>query len=61
MDEKEKLLDVNELNEYWKRKVKMIALISKKYGYPEYNEEFWMTQVAGTISLIMDIYKDRRK
>jgi hypothetical protein len=51
-----------ELEEYyWKKKVESVALVSKKYGYPEYNEEFWMSQVAGVISLIMSIWQDRRK
>lgn len=51
---------VNEMNKYWERKVKMVTLVSKKYGFPEYNEEFWERHTAGVISLIMNIYKDRK-
>jgi hypothetical protein len=40
---------------YWKKKVEKVASISKKYGYPEQNVEFWKTQVAGVISLIVEI------
>ncbi len=51
-----------ELDEYyWKTKVKKVVVVSKEYEYPDYNEEFWNTQVAGVISLIMDIYKDKKR
>ena len=43
-----------EKQSYWKNKVKHIAKISKKYGYP-YDADFWMRQPAGVISLIIDI------
>lgn len=43
------------MDEYWKKKVKKVSEISKKYGFPEYDEEFWRTQVAGVISLIVEI------
>ena len=46
---------------YWKTKVKKVVAVSEEYGYPEYNEEFWMTQVGGVISLIINIYKDKKK
>jgi len=43
---------------YWKEKVKKVAEISKKYGFPEQNVEFWKTQPAGVISLIVSIEEE---
>jgi len=44
--------------DYWNKKVKKVSEISKKYGFPEYNEEFWENHVAGVISLIVEIFND---
>jgi len=41
--------------DYWNKKIKAVVEVSKKYGYPEQNEEFWKTQRAGVISLILDM------
>jgi len=42
-------------NKYWEKKLEKIVYISKKYGFPEQNLEFWRTQPAGVISLIVKI------
>ena len=34
------------MEEIWKRKIKAVVKISEKYGYPEYNAEFWKHQIA---------------
>jgi len=41
--------------EFWTHKIEKVILISKEYGYPEQNEEFWVRQVAGVMSLIINI------
>ena len=41
--------------DYWNKKVKAVVEISKEYGYPEQDREFWIRQPAGVISLILDI------
>jgi hypothetical protein len=46
---------------YWKEKVKKVAEISKKYGFPEQNIEFWNTQRAGVISLIVAIEEENEE
>ena len=50
------ILDNYDVN-FWNEKVKKVSEISKRYGYDERNEEYWRNDKAGTISLIMDIYK----
>lgn len=60
MKEKSTEVIVSELDDFWRRKIKMVTLVSKKYGFPEYNEEFWVSHTAGVISLILKIYKDKK-
>lgn len=38
---------------YWKEKIEAVIKISKKYGFPEQDKEFWIRQPAGIISLII--------
>jgi len=48
---------------YWEAKIKCVAKISEKHGFPEQNVEFWKTQPAGVISLIFELensYDDLR-
>ena len=40
---------------FWKNKVKKVAEISKENNFPEQTEEFWYTQSAGVISLIITL------
>jgi len=46
-------------DQHWRDKVDSVVKISKQYGYPEYNVEFWAKQTAGIVSLIIDIYEGR--
>jgi len=43
---------------FWKNKVDKVCELSEKYNYP-YDKEFWMRQVAGVISLIIDIAESK--
>ena len=43
------------MDEYWEKKIERIAKISAENGFPEQNEEFWKTQPAGVISLIIKL------
>ena len=47
------------LNDYWKKKVKKAAEISKEYGYAEQDEEFWNNQRWEIIFLVIDIYENK--
>ena len=44
-------------NEYWEKKVRLVAKISYKAGFPEQNEKFWKRQPAGVISMIIKATK----
>ena len=41
---------------YWEEKIVAIVELSKKFGFPEQNAEFWNRQPAGVISLVIKIY-----
>ena len=43
-------------NKLWSLKVCAAELISKLYGFPEQNQEFWARQPAGVISLLIKVY-----
>ena len=49
------------MDDYWERKVDEVIKISKEYGYKELNKEFWINQPAILISLVVDIYKSKKK
>ena len=44
---------------YWKKRVEKVIQIAKENGYDWCNEEFWMRQNAGVISLIIDLYNTK--
>ena len=46
---------------YWEDKVKEVARISKEYGYKELNAEFWANKPAILCSLVVDIYKSKKR
>ena len=48
------LVDLNN-DKFWEYKISQAALISHKYGYSDYTENFWRTQPAGVISLLLDV------
>lgn len=47
--------------EYWDKKIKRVVKISAENGFPEYNEEFWKTQVAGVISLVDQLNAEKNE
>ena len=57
MDERE--MGWSKSDDFWEKKVLKAVKISQKYGYPEYNREFWMRQPCGVISLLIKL--DRKK
>ena len=50
-----KFYNMETLDEQWKNKIKQASEISRKNGYPEQNEEFWIRQPAGVISLVIEL------
>ena len=50
---------MEDISIYWKKKIKRVAKISKEMDFPEQNEEFWKTQVAGVISLIDELKREK--